>query len=93
MKALSVARLGGEARFTARAQTLACTAGVIVTMLIVGRVLETFRAAGAQLGWGFQLQSPAFVTFIAWFTFVIGLNLAGFSNPTPNSPASASRFR
>ena len=55
----------------------AYTAGVIVSMLIIGGVLETFRAADAQLGWGFQLQSPAFVTFMAWFIFVIGLNLAG----------------
>jgi thiol:disulfide interchange protein len=46
-------------------------------MLIVGGVLESLRAAGGQLGWGFQFQSPAFVTFTAWLVFVTGLNLAG----------------
>jgi thiol:disulfide interchange protein len=77
IKALSVAKLGGEGRFAIRVQTLAYTAGVLLTMLIVGGVLESLRAAGAQLGWGFQFQSPAFVTFTAWLVFVIGLNLAG----------------
>jgi thiol:disulfide interchange protein DsbD len=77
IKALSVAKLGGEDRFAIRLQTLAYTAGVLLAMLIVGGVLESLRAAGAQLGWGFQFQSPAFVTFTAWLVFVIGLNLAG----------------
>ena len=77
IKAVHVAQLGGEARSTIRAQALAYTAGVVVTMLIVGGALESLRAAGARLGWGFQLQSPAFVTFIAWLVFVIGLNLIG----------------
>jgi thiol:disulfide interchange protein len=77
IKALSVAKLGGEGRVAIRVQTLAYTAGVLLTMLIVGGVLESLRAAGAQLGWGFQFQSPAFLTFTAWLVFVIGLNLAG----------------
>jgi len=77
IKALGVVQLGGEARPAIRALTLAHTAGVVLTMLIVGGMLESLRAAGAQLGWGFQLQSPAFVTFTAWLVFVIGLNLAG----------------
>jgi thiol:disulfide interchange protein DsbD len=77
IKALSVAKLGGEGGFAIRVQTVAYTAGVVLTMLIVGAVLESLRAAGAQLGWGFQFQSPAFVTFTAWLVLVIGLNLAG----------------
>ncbi len=77
IKALSVAQPGGEGRCVIRAQGLAYTAGVVVTILIIGGVLETLRAAGAQLGWGFQLRSPAFVTFTAWPHSGIGLNLAG----------------
>ena len=77
IKAVSVAQLGGQSRWAIRVQALAYTAGVIVTMLSVGGALESLRAAGAQLGWGFQLQSPTFVTFIAWLVFVIGLNLVG----------------
>jgi thiol:disulfide interchange protein len=77
IKALSVVQLRGEAKSVIRAQTLAYTAGVVITMLIVGGALESLRAAGAELGWGFQFQSPAFVVFMAWLIFVIGLNLAG----------------
>lgn len=77
IKAVSVAQLGGESRPAIRAQALAYTAGVIATMLIVGGTLVSLRAAGARLGWGFQLQSPAFVTFVAWLVFAIGLNLIG----------------
>jgi thiol:disulfide interchange protein len=77
IKTFSVMRLAGEAGSSVRAQALAYTAGVIATMLIIGAVLESLRAAGAELGWGFQLQSPAFVTFVAWLVFAIGLNFAG----------------
>jgi len=35
------------------------------------------RIAGEQLGWGFQLQSPAFVSALALLFFVIALNLSG----------------
>ena len=77
IKALNVAKLGGESRLAIRVQTLAYTVGVVFTMLIVGAVLESLRAAGGQIGWGFQFQSPAFVTFTAWLVFVIGMNLAG----------------
>jgi len=77
IKALSAAQPGGEGRSVIRAQGLAYAAGVIVTILIICGVPEILRAAGAQLGRGFQLQSPAFVTFTAWLLVVIGLNLAG----------------
>ncbi|HVE23563.1 MAG TPA: thioredoxin family protein [Acidocella sp.] len=77
IKAMSVVQLGGESRRAVRAQSLAYTAGVVVTMLIIGGALESLRAAGAKLGWGFQLQSPAFVAFMAWLVFAIGLNLIG----------------
>ncbi len=77
IKALSLAKLSGEGRAAVRTQTLAYTAGVVVTMFVVGGTLEILRAFGAQLGWGFQLQSPAFVAFTAWLVFAIALNLIG----------------
>ena len=38
-------------------------------------VLVALRAAGQQLGWGFQLQSPAVVAALAILFFVLALNL------------------
>jgi thiol:disulfide interchange protein DsbD len=53
------------------------SAGVVVTFVVLGLVLAALRAAGEQLGWGFQLQSPAVVTALAILFFVLALNLSG----------------
>jgi len=70
---------------------LAFTAGVVVSFLALGAVMLALRAAGEQLGWGFQLQSPAVVAGMAILFTVIGLNLAGlfeFGSFLPSSVAS-----
>ena len=74
-----------------RAQGLAYTAGVVLSFLALGALLLTLRAAGEQLGWGFQLQSPAVVASLAVLFTLIGLNLAGlfeFGSVLPSSVAS-----
>jgi thiol:disulfide interchange protein DsbD len=55
----------------------AYTAGVVVSFLALGGLMLALRAAGEQLGWGFQLQSPEVVALLAALFTVIGLNLAG----------------
>jgi thiol:disulfide interchange protein len=60
-----------------RVAGLAYTGGVIVSFLALGALMLALRAAGEQLGWGFQLQSPAVVTVLAALFTLIGLNLAG----------------
>ena len=35
------------------------------------------REAGERIGWGFQLQSPVFITLLAYLFFAVGLNLSG----------------
>ncbi len=70
---------------------LAFTAGVVVSFLALGAVMLALRSAGEQLGWGFQLQSPAVVAGMAVLFTVIGLNLAGlfeFGSFLPSSVAS-----
>jgi thiol:disulfide interchange protein/DsbC/DsbD-like thiol-disulfide interchange protein len=65
---------------------IAYTAGVVLSFLLLGAVLLGLRAAGEQLGWGFQLQSPAVVAALAALFTLIGLNLAGvfeFGNLLP----------
>ena len=56
---------------------LAYTAGVVLSFLALGGLLLGLRAAGEQLGWGFQLQSPAVVAALAVLFTLMGLNLAG----------------
>jgi thiol:disulfide interchange protein/DsbC/DsbD-like thiol-disulfide interchange protein len=55
----------------------AYTAGVVLSFLALGGLLLVLRAAGEQLGWGFQLQSPAVVAGLALLFTLLGLNLAG----------------
>ena len=56
---------------------LAYTAGVVLSFLALGALLLGLRAAGDQLGWGFQLQNPAVVAGLAALFTLLGLNLAG----------------
>ena len=70
---------------------MAYTAGVVLSFLALGALLLGLRAAGEQLGWGFQLQSPAVVATLAVLFTLIGLNLAGlfeFGNFLPSRVAS-----
>ena len=63
---------------TARVSTgLAYTLGVVLSFLALGALLLALRAGGEQLGWGFQLQSPAVVAGLALLFTLLGLNLAG----------------
>lgn len=68
----------------------AYTAGVVLSFLALGGLLLVLRAAGEQLGWGFQLQSPAVVAGLALLFTLLGLNLAGlfeFGQLLPSSLA------
>jgi thiol:disulfide interchange protein DsbD len=60
-----------------RISGLAYSAGVVISFLALGALMLGLRSAGEQLGWGFQLQSPAMVAALATLFTVMGLNLAG----------------
>ena len=71
---------------------LAYTAGVVLSFVALAALLLALRAGGEQLGWGFQLQSPAVVAVLAALFTLIGLNLAGvfeFGSVLPSSWAAA----
>ncbi|WP_420124889.1 protein-disulfide reductase DsbD family protein [Longimicrobium sp.] len=76
LKALGLAGRGGDGAGMRR-DGLVFAAGVIVTFLAMAGLLMAVRASGAQVGWGYQLQSPAMVAALAALMFVIGLVLAG----------------
>jgi thiol:disulfide interchange protein DsbD len=60
-----------------RAKGLVFAAGVIASMLCLASVMLLLRAGGEQIGWGFQLQSPLFVTLLVYLLLAVGLNLSG----------------
>ena len=77
IKALGLVQLAGARAATLARHGLAYTAGVLVSFAIVAGALIALRATGERLGWGFQLQSPAFVTLLAWLFFTMALSLSG----------------
>ena len=76
LKALSLARAGGEER-AVRREALAYTAGAVLACLALGALLLAVRAAGASVGWAFQLQDPRVILFLLLLVAAITLNLAG----------------
>jgi thiol:disulfide interchange protein DsbD len=76
IKVLGFAQHGSNRR-AQRLAGAAYTGGVVLSFLALGGLLLALRAAGEQLGWGFQLQSPAVVALLAGLFTLIGLNLAG----------------
>jgi len=51
--------------------------GVVFSFVVVAAVLISLQQAGSALGWGFQLQSPAFVIVLAYLFVAMGLSLSG----------------
>ena len=52
-------------------------AGVLVSFWVLAGLLLGLKAAGASVGWGFQLQSPGFVVLLAILFTLLALNFAG----------------
>ncbi|MFT8587052.1 protein-disulfide reductase DsbD family protein [Acetobacter papayae] len=77
MKALSVARLGRAGRAAQLWGGAGYALGVMATFMALGGGMMALRAGGRAAGWGFQFQSPLFVTFVTWLLFVMALNLLG----------------
>jgi thiol:disulfide interchange protein/DsbC/DsbD-like thiol-disulfide interchange protein len=78
MKALGLIEAShGDAK-AARAHGIWYGAGVILSFLALAGALIGLQAAGAAIGWGFQLQNPAIVIGLAILMVLIGFNLMGF---------------
>jgi thiol:disulfide interchange protein DsbD len=76
MKALNmIARKEDAAHM--RRDALVYTAGVIAAFTALVGMLLGLRAAGAAVGWGFQLQNPVVVTVLANVMLALGLSLSG----------------
>ncbi len=66
----------GDAR-AMRLQGWIFAGGVLLSFLLLAGLMLLLRAGGAQLGWGFQLQSPAVVVLLAMLFLLLALNLSG----------------
>jgi thiol:disulfide interchange protein DsbD len=77
IKAIGLVEQAKKHPAAVRAKGLVFTAGVISSMLALAAALLALRAGGEEIGWGFQLQSPLFVTLMAYLLLAVGLNLSG----------------
>jgi thiol:disulfide interchange protein DsbD len=78
LKVLGFAGQSAQPRGQQRVQGLAYTAGVVLSFMALGGLLLALRAGGEQLGWGFQLQSPAVIVGLALLFTLLAMNLAGW---------------
>jgi thiol:disulfide interchange protein DsbD len=78
IKALHFAQLAHDNPWSVRRHGLVFSAGVLVSFACIAGLLLGLRAGGAQIGWGFQLQSPLFITLLAYLLFILALSLSGF---------------
>jgi len=51
--------------------------GILLSFWTVAFVMIVFKAGGRELGWGFQMQYPAFVAGLTLLFFLIALNMWG----------------
>jgi thiol:disulfide interchange protein len=77
IKVLALVEHSQAASHEVRLQGLAYTVGVLTSFAVIAAALMGLRAAGAEIGWGFQLQSPLFVAAMIYVLFAVGLNLSG----------------
>ncbi len=77
IKILGFVNQAGHERGKIVAHGLVFTLGVLLSFWSLAAVLAILRAGGAELGWGFQLQSPAFVYALAVLLLVFALNMSG----------------
>jgi thiol:disulfide interchange protein DsbD len=77
IKALGLLKHSDLSSVQKRAQGVAYVAGVLASFSLLAVALIVIKNLGAQVGWGFQFQSPYFVLGVAYLIFVVGLSLSG----------------
>ncbi|WP_448546648.1 protein-disulfide reductase DsbD family protein [Thalassotalea fusca] len=75
LKILSISTLGSEKE--ARSGAIAYTLGTVLVCIALGGLIIGLRSLGHQVGWAFQLQSPAVISVLILLMSAIAFNLAG----------------
>ena len=77
LKVLGFVEQAGADRRRVRLHGWAFTSGVLASFWLLAGTLIALRSAGQSLGWGFQLQSPAFLAALIGVLLLLGLSLSG----------------
>ncbi|MBA2728217.1 MAG: thioredoxin family protein [Parachlamydiaceae bacterium] len=76
-KILSFVKMAGSSRRVTLLHGIAFAFGVLVSFWLFAGVLLLLKNYGLEAGWGFQLQQPLFVAFLASLLLVFALSLFG----------------
>ena len=77
IKLAALAELAARSRREQLRHAAAYTAGITLSMLALAVAVAALRAAGASVGWGFQLQEPVFLVAISALLVAFAQNLFG----------------
>jgi thiol:disulfide interchange protein DsbD len=76
IKILHLTQHKAETPRRVRLHGIAYTLGILACFSILAGMLYVLRAGGAEIGWGFQLQSPLMVASLAFILFALALSLS-----------------
>ncbi len=77
IKLFGLAEMASQSSAAAKRHALLFGTGVLLSMWALVGMLLGLRAAGNEIGWGYQLQSPVFVSVLALVMLAAALNMAG----------------
>lgn len=76
LKAIGLAKSAHGSGY-ARRHAIWYTIGVLTSFAVLGMAILALRAGGDALGWGFQLQQPAFVALLVYVMLALALSMSG----------------
>ncbi len=77
MKALSFAHLAHQERAYAKKKAAIYGLGIIVSWVALGALILFLRSLKIDIGWGFQLQSPIFITLLCVLFTTLAMHSLG----------------
>jgi thiol:disulfide interchange protein/DsbC/DsbD-like thiol-disulfide interchange protein len=77
IKLFGLAEMASQSGRAARRHAVLFGAGVMLSMWALVGMLLALRAAGNEIGWGYQLQSPVVVSLLSLVMLAAALNMAG----------------
>ena len=96
LKVLSFVHQAGQDVKQTRVLGLLFGAGVVISFWILVATVAAVRATAAQVGWGFQFQSPLFVLAMSVVVLIFAMNLFGvfeIAGPSFSGAAADARGR
>ena len=77
IKLFGLVEMASQSSQAARRHALLFGTGILLSMWTLVGMLLALRAAGTEIGWGYQLQSPVFVSLLSLVMLAAALNMAG----------------